>query len=299
MTPENTYHFSKLKSAVTNVFLEHNSASTSIHEWKGETITDFQEDLFRKVKAKVSEKWFYTYFKNEPDKLPRIDMLNLLSNYVGYKNWNDFKSAQANPPKNVSRRKLKIGVYVVATIISLFVLIVFGMNSKNEFHFCFVDEIKNQPITNIALDIKMYQDNESPLYFKTDSSGCFNYITEANRIKFVVQSPYHKTDTIIRSINSNINQTVKLTTDDYAMMLSYYTSGNVKDWNKHKEKLQKMIADDAQIYQLYSNNMNVEIYSKDDFVRLLTIPTKSLNHIQILEKTMMQGKIVKLKFMVL
>ena len=53
----------------------------------------FQEDLFQEVKGKVSEKWFYTYFKNDAPKLPRIDMLNLLSSYVGFENWYAFKSA--------------------------------------------------------------------------------------------------------------------------------------------------------------------------------------------------------------
>src|SRR5690606_36144211 len=35
---------------------------------------------------------FYTYFKNSPvTKLPRIDMLNILSVYAGYVSWYDFK----------------------------------------------------------------------------------------------------------------------------------------------------------------------------------------------------------------
>ncbi len=298
MTQENTYYFSQLKSAVTQVFLENNSAPTSIDAWKGETITDFQEDLFRKVKAKVSEKWFYSYFKNTPEKLPRIDMLNLLSMYVGFKNWTDFKDSQKNIPNTSSKSKSKIFIYISAVIAVVFAFIINSKSADNEFHFCFVDSIKNESISNISLDIKILQEKESPLYFKTDSLGCFTYITKENNVRFVVQSPYHKTDTIIRTLESKDNQTVKLTTDDYALMLSYYTNGNVKDWNQHKENLQQLIADNAQIYQLFDQSMGVELFSKDDFIRLLIIPTTSLKRIKILDKTLEDGKIVKLKFII-
>jgi len=298
LNSEQNFYLSQLKSAVATTFLKHHSAPNVIDEWKGETISDFQEDLFHKVKAKVSEKWFYTYFKNEPEKLPRIDMLNLLSVYVGFKNWNDFKSSQSNTPKIKSKKKWKIILYVTGSVIALLIFIVTMKDNTNTFHFCFVDSIKNEAITSIPLDIKILQKNESPLYFKTDSMGCLTYKTKENSVRFVVQSPYHKTDTIIRTINSKDNQTVKLTTDDYALMLSYYTDGNVKDWNKHKARLQELISDDAQIYQLYQSSMGIEIYSKDDFVRLLTIPTKSLQRIKILDKSLKDGTIVKLKFII-
>ena len=83
--------FEILKKSIANRFLEENSAqSTNISNWKGQEITIFQEDLFNKTKSTVSEKWFYTYFKSDFKKLPRIDMLNLLSQYCGYKNWAHF-----------------------------------------------------------------------------------------------------------------------------------------------------------------------------------------------------------------
>jgi hypothetical protein len=63
----------------------------SIAEWKGQDIIDFQEELLQKVNAHISEKWFYTHIKSVNKTLPRIDILNLLSKYVGYSNWDDFK----------------------------------------------------------------------------------------------------------------------------------------------------------------------------------------------------------------
>ncbi len=295
MNAKDKHLFKQFKQAIANTFLQNHSASIHIEDWKGEDIVVFQEDLFNKVKANVSEKWFYTYFKNDIEKLPRIDMLNLLSKYVGYNNWNAFKTANETHSKKNKGSLLKIGALLLIIILAL---IVYRAMFKNEFHFCFIDEDKNEAITNIVLDIIILHDNQSPTYFKTDSLGCFLYKTNANKIKFVVQSPYHKTDTIIRYIDANKNKTVKLTTDDYALMLDYYTNGNVKDWKKRKLQLEQLIADNATIYQLFPNNIGIEIYTKNDFIRTLTIPTNSLKRIKILDKDYKNGMIVKLKFMV-
>ena len=297
MNTENTYYFNLLKQAIARTFLTDHSASTSIKDWKGEDITAFQEDLFSKVKATLSEKWFYTYIKNEPEKLPRIDMLNLLSNYVGFDNWNAFKNANGKPNSIAKRKPLIKKQYVLFILLPIIAGILYLKNLPNEFQFCFEDTDKNEAITSI-LDIKIVQEFESPLYLKTDSLGCFAYKTKENILKFIVQSPYYKTDTIIRSIDANTNTTIKLDTDDYALMLHYYSNGNVKDWKKRKQQLKNLIADDAQIYQVFSNNMSVEIYSKDDFISKLTIPTSSLKNIKILDKSYQEGKIVTLKFMV-
>ena len=160
----------------------------------------------------------------------------------------------------------------------------------------FVDDIKNQPINKIPIDIKLLQENESPIYFKTDNKGCFTYTTKSDRIKFVVKSPFHKTDTITRHIDSNVNQTVKLTTDDYALMLHYFTNGNIKDWNKHKAQLQDLISDNAKIYRLFDESIGIELFTKSEFIRTLTLPTNSLRHITILDKTLENDQIVSLKF---
>lgn len=83
--------FELLKKDITNHFFESNSASShNISDWKGQDIVTFQEELFQKTKSTVSEKWFYTYFKSDFKKLPRIDMLNILAQYAGYSGWSAF-----------------------------------------------------------------------------------------------------------------------------------------------------------------------------------------------------------------
>ncbi|MCT2563066.1 hypothetical protein [Chryseobacterium herbae] len=93
MTDLDLLHFEQLKKDVQTEYLKKSTPShDDISKWKGIDIIYFQEDLRKKAKGNISEKSFYTYFKTSPvTKLPRIDMLNLLSIYAGYESWYDFK----------------------------------------------------------------------------------------------------------------------------------------------------------------------------------------------------------------
>ncbi len=93
MTDLDLLHFEQLKKDVQGQYLkEYTPSQDDISKWKGIDIIYFQEDLRKKAKGNISEKSFYTYFKTSPvTKLPRIDMLNLLSIYAGYGSWYDFK----------------------------------------------------------------------------------------------------------------------------------------------------------------------------------------------------------------
>ncbi|MFL9834822.1 hypothetical protein [Chryseobacterium terrae] len=93
MTDLDLLHFEQLKKDVQAQYLkEYTPSYDEISKWKGIDIIYFQEDLRKKAKGNISEKSFYTYFKSSPVlKLPRIDMLNLLSIYAGYDSWYDFK----------------------------------------------------------------------------------------------------------------------------------------------------------------------------------------------------------------
>ena len=73
-------HFRALIEAVEARFQERYPAAAPIREWKGRQILDFQEDLLEHANGRISEKWFYTHIKSGPrEKLPRVDVLNLLS----------------------------------------------------------------------------------------------------------------------------------------------------------------------------------------------------------------------------
>lgn len=298
LNTEDKYFFDLLKQAVSSTFLKGYNASKNIEAWSGSDIVAFQEDLFSKLKTNISEKWFYTYFKNNAKKLPRIDMLNMLSKYVGYDNWYHFKKDNNTKPVIKTRKKI---VLMKLLFIPFFLISAFAIQQvvqKNEFHFCFIDDTKNEAITGIPIEIKVIQNNESPIYLKTDSTGCFTFKTKDEILKFVVNSPYYKTDTIIRHIDSNKNSIVKLQTDNYALMLHYYTNGNLKDWKKSKAQLNTIIADDAEIYQLFEKHIGIEVHTKEEFIRKLTTPVSSLKRIEILDKVFKNGKVVELKFII-
>jgi len=93
LTDLDLLHFEQLKKDVQAQYLkEYTPSYDDISKWKGIDIIYFQEDLRKKAKGNISEKSFYTYFKNSPvTKLPRIDMLTLLSVYAGYNSWYEFK----------------------------------------------------------------------------------------------------------------------------------------------------------------------------------------------------------------
>lgn len=288
--------FEQLKNTISSTFLANHNAPINIKDWKGEDIIAFQEDLLHKVKGTVSEKWFYTYIKKDGDKLPRIDMLNLLSKYCDYENWENFKQTYDEVTSKKTEKSSFIRLIFLASIL-IVVFIFYKLNVTNKFQFCFVDDTKNEVVKS-NLDIKILSNNESPIYLKTDSLGCFSYTTHKKMLQFVVQSPYYKTDTITRFIDSYKNSVIKLVTDDYALVLQYYSNGNKKDWKKRKLQLKNLIDDNAQIYQVFSNNNAIELYDKNEFINKLMIPTSSLKNIRIVDKSYRNEKIVKLKFIV-
>ncbi|MCP4438073.1 MAG: hypothetical protein GY810_03945 [Aureispira sp.] len=93
MDKKDLFALRKLKQLVEEVFRDRfEDCTDAIEDWKGKQIKSFQQDLMQQVGGHVSEKWFYTHIKTQENKkLPRVDILNLLSVYVGYDNWNSFK----------------------------------------------------------------------------------------------------------------------------------------------------------------------------------------------------------------
>ncbi|NQY05316.1 MAG: hypothetical protein HRT68_03685 [Flavobacteriaceae bacterium] len=296
MKEHSLIYFENLKRQIVATFLKNHSASSNISDWKGETIILFQEDLFEKTKAKVSEKWFYTYFKNTPEKLPRIDMLNLLCSYIGEDNWEAFiqKQKTTTNKKTGNLKKLIVPLFLLIAII----LYQYLIPKNNVFEFCFVDEDQRNVITKTKLDVEILQDEQSSIRIKTDSLGCFRYETPKESIRFVVTSPYYKTDTVVRYIDQHLNEKIIMSTDYHALMMHYISNGKKKDWKKYRKELNVLIHEDAKIYQVYPKTSGVEFYSKAEFINKLTLPTRGLKNIQILNKHYQGGKIVGLKFMI-
>jgi hypothetical protein len=274
----------------------------NISEWKGQEIIDFQEDLFIKVKDSISEKWFYSHFKSNNNRLPRIDTLNLLCKYVGYSNWDDFKFKHSSP-KTETTFSIKPNYYFVfvpglVLIVLVFLFIIFKIINTKEYQFNFFDADTKARITNSIIEVSVLLDGESPVSYLCSSDGSFNLKTSKSNVRFVVKTTYYRTDTIFRILDKfNRNETVKLRPDNYVLMLHYFSTMNVKDWQKRRNQLDDMISDSAMIFQVYSIEGNgAELYNKWEFINKLTMPTSSLRAIEILDTKYQGDKISLIRF---
>jgi len=222
----------------------------------------------------------------------------MLSEYCGHKNWSHFKIL--NSQKKIQKKNRITSKLIIFLLLGIvFITSAYFLIPKTHtFNFCFIDQDRNLPITKNSIDIIILNDKQSPFYIKSDSLGCFKWNTKDDYIHFVIKSPYHKTDTIFRTVSSVINENITVSTDDYALMLHYYANGKLEDWKNRKNELSKMIANDATIFQVLPSGLGIEVYSKSEFIDKLTTPIESLRNIEIIESKRYKGQIVKLKFRV-
>lgn len=322
-------YFQQLKEAIQTEYLkEHTPTFDEIAKWKGIDIIYFQEDLRKKAKGNISEKTFYTYFKSSQiEKLPRIDMLNLLAIYVGYQSWADFK--KQNPisidnetlyplgiTENIQEQKTdnqENKTYWLAQYKSYFLggagvlfLILLGLTlsyfSKKTYQFCFTDADRGTAIQN-SIDIKVIKENESPIHYKVKAGECFRIETQDKTLRMEVSSPLYEKVEIFRNLeNAPELEQISLKPDDYALMLYYYSTKETDNTSlehiKNKQqKLHHLISENALIYQVFDNEIyGIETLTKQKYIGLVTTPTKSLQNLKVLSTKMENGKITSIKF---
>ena len=373
-------HFEQLKNEVQTQYLDNHTPSfDDISKWKGIDIIYFQEDLRKIAKGNISEKSFYTYFKNSPvTKLPRIDMLNILSIYAGYISWYDFKknhlfadeilkdlenedenfetelekavenaenieqepkkeekavvvvqkpvestvknsdlqiSPTDNQPINkksdtfttydTSEQKSTFSLvkkYIWLGISGILAILVGLLGFKDElfskkFYYSFIDADRNSRI-NAELQVQILKENESPILYSAKPNEAFVYTTKSKDLIMVVSSPYYRTDTIRRNLESAPEaETIELKPNDYAIMLFYY-SKSIKDLKRKRESLNYLISDNALIYQVYDNETyGVETMDKQRYINLVTLPSTSLENLEVIDtKNDNSNKIIMIKF---
>lgn len=296
-------YFELMKAKIVAVMQEYNAGiNRNISDWKGNEIFEFQEDLKKKVGTYFSEKWFYNHFKTRQARLPRIDLLNILSRYVGYLDWSEFKHKNRD---NISSIGQLEGSNRIFYILPLLALIVFGLTwwiirqgSYATYTFCFVDRDSEQPVINGHIEVTVRTDNESPVRILCDSNGCFSYRTNRQEILFSVKAPYYYPDTVKRLLRkAEKSEKITLRINDYALMIEYYSNARVLDWQKRREQLAQIIDDSALICQVFGpTDLGVELYNKEEFIDLLTTPANSLQHMQLLDIYFERNKITSIRF---
>jgi hypothetical protein len=313
--------FDLLKKEIADTYRQsYPSCDLRIEQWKGQDISNFQEELMMKVSGRISEKWFYTHIKTKGDKLPRIDMLNMLAEYAGYQDWRDFttkKQGFTNEKETVERvmpelrseKKTEVIIpdkkanknYVRWILLScgLILLCFFIFKKNTKTYTCCFKDLNGRPLVpNAHVEVKLVNDRESPYMISADENGCFELKTSSEQIRFYVSSPYYKPDTIVRLLSKEMTtEELKLQTNDYALMIHYFSTASVNDWKQRRMKLEDMITGDAKIFQVYLDGTGMELYNKQEFINKLTMPLKSLKNIEIIETHYTNNRISLLRFM--
>ena len=273
-----------------------------IEDWKGQEIINFQEELLTRVSEQISEKWFYLHMKSDTGKLPRIDILNFLSKYAGYVDWNDFRYQQrkkgktGTPAEESNRLFYLIPVILLVTFSIIFAIIKFA--TVREYQFCFKNQLTKKPVTDGSIDIVLLKRNESPEHIACEPNGCFSIRTNKSVIRFIVKAPYYRIDTIRRVLRRDKQQEmISLQTNDYALMIHYMSNARVVDWEARRSQLDKMISDNAMIYQLFMDEtLGMEVYNKWEFINKITMPSAGLKNLEIIETTFSEEQISALWF---
>jgi hypothetical protein len=254
--------------------------------WKTFSSQDIQNliDLIAvQVKQTVSEKWIYTHLKVETnDKLPRKDMLDILSQLVGYSGWDEyvFKWKQEVVP-NVAQPKRNYNVVFSLGFIGLFLIGFFSYRYLKREEVQTI-EVKNafteEQINSEEVKVVMIENNvETPIEM-VDSKI---QITTKDSAKIVLKSPYYKDKTIVvRKENSNA---ITLQPDDYAMMLKGFMKSDIKDWETRKEQLQKILADDLEVLVMLKNDLGIEYFNKQEFSEKLIVPSVALKRMKVID----------------
>ena len=300
---EKTYFDLLKKEIVVAMTRTYPAINQDISAWKAQDITDFQEDLLLKVKAQVSEKWFYSHLKAENHSLPRIDVLNLLSRYAGYANWDDFKfhNGAFSPDSNLPIKGNRLFI-LIPLLVVLFMAVFYGLfrlMNHREYRFSFYDAETLQPITGINIEASLIGQGESPTEYFCNSRGELTLKTDKSEIRMVVRSPYYRTDTVTRILKKfNADEKIVLHANEYALMIRYFTQMNVKDWQKRRQQLDSIIDADALIYRIYGERKTsgIELLNKQEFIDFLSFPSNSLKNMEILDVKNSHSRIKVLRY---
>lgn len=281
---------------------------SDIRSLSGPEFRRFQQHLIDTVQGRVSEKWFYTHIKPETNsRLPRIDVLNLLSRYAGADSWMAFKSevpipeadylpASADPSMLRKLPLTRIGMIAGAAIlIGMGVLLATPKPSKQ---ICLVDGVFGTSIRDSALQVLQLIEGESPRLISDQKDGCVSVSKSGDFVKLVARVPYYRQDTLIRSWKEiQDGESFVLQPDDVANMVRYFSASGTSDRMKRSSQLTQMIAPDARMIRMHTDELTgVEMYTREEFVRYLLVFGQQ--DLRVLETSYKDGLVSQLRFVV-
>ncbi|MCB0643319.1 MAG: hypothetical protein KDC44_16835 [Phaeodactylibacter sp.] len=297
------HYFELLKAAILKKYQAHYPEwQEPLQAFRRREIEQFQQLVQEQVGSRISERWIYTHLKaDKAEKLPRIDMLDLLSQWVGAESWQRFKADQALPAPTTSpvRPARKTLYLITLALIGISFSLAFWWSPSYRYTICLEQKQGPLPVDWSQATCTLLWADESPQRRPFDAEGCLEIKTTDRELTFVLEAPYHRADTIIRQLRKRkSSERFQLQTDDYALAIHYFSEGAVSDWKKRRQQLDRMIAPEAEIIQLTPDGqLGMELYDKTDFINKLTLPLSSLKNLRIIfTEYNPAGQIQKLRF---
>lgn len=284
--------FNLLKQKVQLKVKESLSIRKELKDWSIQDIHDFQSDLEANCKSSVSEKWIYLHFKNENLKLPRVDVLNLLSRYCGYKNWEVLLFE--NSKKTVSKKQ-PLKYLILAILILLVVILSFWFKvrfTKTSQIIVFRDAYTQRQIDVTELNIQIKSKDAQTRWKKSDLGIRIN---KQDGDSIIAAGPYYKE---LKQVLNFLDDTIfiKLLPDDYALMLNFFSRSDVKNIQKRESQLSMAIHEEAKIFQVFEDFEGLELLNKTEFIERLIIPVNYLKNLEILDIQYRDKQIFRLRF---
>ena len=282
-------HFQNLKNEVLFIYKEHHPYF--VGTWKtfsSQDISNLIELIENKVKQTVSEKWIYTHLKPETNnKLPRKDMLDILSQLVGYSGWDEyiFKnkttiiSSQINKKSSAKNKVIWFLFLVGISMVISFLIYVFWYEKDNVHSLEVKDSYTNDRINTDYIEAVIVSDSvEIPVKIINSELQ----IQTKDSAKVVIKSPFYE-DQVIVVKNEHPHQNIVLKPVDFAMMLKAFMKSDIKDWQTRKKQLNKILADDLEVIVMLKNDLGAEYFNKQEFSEKLIIPSQSLQKMKIID----------------
>lgn len=257
--------------------------------WKSFSSQDIQnliEAIGEKTRQSISEKWIYTHLKPETNsKLPRKDMLDILSQFSGFSGWEEFvfknREVASEEKTAVSKKSNKRFFVIIGILIAIIIAIVLiYWPKKITQKFQLKNEFTNETIQ--TKEVKAYTiENNEKVEIPIQNSE-IEVALKDEKTKVTIQSPYYKKQEVEVAKASGKTE-ILLQPDDYAMMLKAFMKSDIKDWETRKAQLDKILSEELEVIVMLKNDLGAEYFNKKEFSEKLIVPTESVKKMQILE----------------
>jgi len=186
-----------------------------------------------------------------------------------------------------------VGIILLLGLVSFF-------RKEPSYRFCVVDKDDARAIPVSTIKAVWLKEKESPMELEIDSMGCVLFPTMPQQpIQLKIQALYYKPVVITRTIynNQSNEEQIALQKDDYALMIHYFSTNKMEDWEKRRQQLSMMLHDNVKIIQIHSaTGGGMALYNKEEFINKMTMPLKSLKNIELLETQYQNEQIIEIRF---